>query len=99
MTNATGTFQPQGRAAPCSAPQESAAEVSAAGSSLSLLFFQARTHSCHREGGDRNLGLKCLHAFHAGAQQFKQLEGKERAAAENKLCLVRVSTAQYNQVM
>lgn len=43
--------------------------------------------------------LKCLHAFHAGAQLFKQLEGKERAATENKLCLARVSTAQYNQVM
>jgi len=37
---------------------------------------------------------KRLHVFHAGARRREQLEGKERAAAENKPCLARMSTAQ-----
>lgn len=106
MTNSTGTFQPQGRAVKELLPalllriqQPRSALLAPASQCCSSKPGLTAATTVKVVTGIWGFWLKCLHAFHAGAQQFKQLEGEERAAAENKQCLARVSTAQYNQVM
>lgn len=101
MTNSTGTFQPQGRVVKELLPgllpriqQPRSALLAPASwwcSSKPGLLTAATTMKVVT--GIWGFWLKSLHAFHAGAQQCKQLEGKQRAAAENKLYLARVSTA------